>query len=215
MLTSRRDLLKIFTAATAVASAAPAALAVTNGDKYWNRRIQLELEKPPGWHFWSIIDFQVAAAQQVLHEDTPTEAEEILRSPESAPFLVIAKKHASAEGVSSAICAYDENRDGSFPSAVPCLQEALSAYSRFLGGVRIRQGSASTVVPGTLDASAALWEFDFERTSGATNPVAVLTVLSYRPGRMQTMHFMALGAEATHDACVLQASRASVRYSDA
>jgi hypothetical protein len=215
MLTSRRDLLKIFTAATAVASTSPTALAVTSGDKYWNRRIQFELEKPPGWHFWSTIDFQVAAAQQVLHEDTPTEAEEILRSPESAPFLVIAKKHPSAEGVSSAICAYDENRDESYPSAVPCLEEALAAYSRFLGGVKIRQDSASTPVPGTLEASAALWEFDFERTSGAASPVAVLTVLSYRPARMQTIHFMALGADAAQDASVLQASRASVRYSDA
>jgi hypothetical protein len=188
---------------------------MTRGDKYFNRRLQFELEKPSGWYFWSTVDFQAAAAQQVLHEDTPAEAEEILRSPESAPFLVVARKPPNAEGVSSAICAYDEGRDESYPAAVPCLDEALGAYLRFLGGARVRQAAAPTDVPGALEASTALWEFDFERVGGAKDPVAVLTLLAYRPNRMQTIHFMALGAEAARDASVLQASRASVRYSDA
>lgn len=215
MLTSRRDLLRIFAAATAVGATTPAALAITTGDSYWNRRLRLELQKPTGWHFWSTLDFHAAAKQQVLSDDTPPEAEAILRNPEAAPFLVLAKKHPKAAGVSSAVCLYDEVRDETYPAATPCIDEALAAYSRFLVGVSIIRGAIAASVPGALDAASAQWEFDLDRTDGQSCRVSVSTLLSYRPGRMQTCHFMAVGSDAEQDALALQACQASFRYSDA
>lgn len=215
MLTSRRDFLGIFAASSALAAIAPNALARIVGDHYWNRRLQLHLVKPSGWHFWSTLDFHAAAKQQVLHQDTPPEAEAILRNPDAAPFLVVAKLPATASGVSSAICAYDEAREDTYPPVVPCCLEALGAWARFLVGVEVAAPPRMVEVAGAEEAAVFSWAFEFEHANGPGGPVSVTTLLAYRPGRIHTLHFMALGDQSAGDTRLLQESRASVYYGDA
>jgi hypothetical protein len=216
MLISRRELLKFVSAASAVAALTPSALAPTTGDHYSNRRLGFELTKPPGWHFLSTVDFYQAARQQRLRSDVSPEIEAVLRSPDAAPFLVVSKYPADSDAPSSAICAYDEARDESFPpSIVQCLEEALSGYARVLSGARTIGDPGAITVPGAEQAASGLWEFNFELQSGLSSPVKAISLLTLRRGRMHTTHFMAVATSAPDDERLLLTSLATVRYRDA
>jgi hypothetical protein len=216
MLFSRRELLKFLSAASAVDAFAPAVLARTSGDQYWNRRLGFELTKPQGWHFLSTVDFYQAASQQRLRSDVSPETEALLRSPESAPFLVVSKYSADSDAPSSAICAYDEAQDESFPpSMVQCLEEGLKGYARILSGARTIGDPRTITVSGAEQAASGLWEFNFELQSGVSTPVKAISLLTLRKGRMHSTHFMAVTSTASEDEHLLLASLATVRYRDA
>jgi hypothetical protein len=198
-----------------IAASVPAASVLARGDEYWNRRLNLELRKPIGWHYWSTIDFHAAAGQQALRAETPPEAESILRSPDALPFVAIARKPAADPGFSSSIVAYDEERDGSYPPAMECLDMAIAAYSKYLSGAAVVEAAGQARIAGADDAARARWVFDFEIVDGTSCPVKAFTLLAYRSGRMQTFHFMALGEGSAQDERALAQSAASVRYLDA
>lgn len=186
-------------------------MAPTAGNHYWNRRLRLELTKPPDWHFWSVVDFSAASALQQLVDGVPPEAQEILRSPDAAPFLVVAKLGPEDDGLTPCVCAYDEPRDDSCPPVVEALEEAVAGWGRFLADVVVAQATTPVNVPGAREAARTCWSFMYQHADGSCERLLVKTLLIFRGARMHTLQFMRPDGDSSDDDHALARCESSVR----
>jgi hypothetical protein len=189
MLIHRRDFLRLLGFAATVGMAFPASVSKTFGDLYRNKRLSLSLKKPSGWHFLSVVDYQDAVQHHVLAVESP-EVEEILRSPESLPFLVVTKFPAEYDDLNPVITAWDEPIDSAAGSVVDCHLDALRAYKNIVREAQILAEPKRVSIPGADSASRSSWQFVFEHDSGREWLVLLTTLLVYREERMHTFHFM-------------------------
>lgn len=189
MLVGRRDFLKVLASAAAVAAADPAALARTSGDLYVNDRLSLSLVKPVGWHFLSTVDYQAAAGHQLLLVDNP-EVEQILKSPEALPFVVMTKFGAQYDDLNPAICGFSDAIEPGVPNGEPGYHDAaLKAWRWLLPQAEVVSGPKQVDLRG-VPATRSEWRFLYQHDSGRQWTVNVRTLLVFRGERTHTFHLM-------------------------
>jgi hypothetical protein len=206
MLLGRRQLLRLGGMAAVVAAADPLALALTSGDRYFNERLGLSFNKPAGWHFLSVVDFQAAARGQRLAVDDP-DVLQVLQNPDSVPFVVVTKFDAGYTDLNPCITCWGEPIEPDLEGDIDCHQQALRAWARFLPGVSVLAAPTPLTLQCGTAATLSVWRFLFEHDSGRSWHVNARTLLLFRSNRIHTFHFMdadtgesAAGAELTQAA---------------
>lgn len=190
MLAGRRDFLRLFGMATAVAAVDPAAIAHTSGDLYVNGRLSFSLVKPPGWQFLSVVDYQAARQHQLPLVDNP-EVEQILRSPDSLPFVVITKFGPNYDDLNPCIAAWDEPIESDVAETdVGYHSVALSAWAKFLAHFVLLQSPHHVRLRGDVMATRSVWSYLYQHDSGREWTIRVRTLLVFRDNRTHTLHFM-------------------------
>lgn len=120
---SRRGFLQALGASAAALSLDPVATVSTHGDLYRNRRLRIEVTKPPGWEFSSIADFAAVREQTLLLDEfrdgeLPQELHP-LKDPGNLPVFLFEDPRWRAGPFVPAIALYDEPLAGAPPRFRP------------------------------------------------------------------------------------------------
>jgi hypothetical protein len=191
---SRRGFLQALGASAAALSLDPLATVSTNGDLYRNRRIGLEVVKPPGWEFSSISDFAAVREQTLLLDDFqgdgfPEELHPLKDAGNLPVFLFEDPRWRSGQFV-PAIALYDEPLDGAAP------RDERRAHARMVAGLARSYADCRVLdAPSHLALRGATgtwcrWTYVHEIASGERVALDVQSLLVFRVPRVHTWYLV-------------------------
>src|SRR5690606_12895210 len=191
---SRRGFLQALGASAAALSLDPLATVTTSGDSYRNRRIGIEVVKPPGWEFSSIADFAALREQTLLldefdDEDFPEELHPLKDAGNLPVFLFETPRWRSGPFV-PAIALYDGPLDGA-PPRNECRARAR-IVARFVRSDAECRGldAPSPVALRGAAGTWCRWTYVHEIASGERAALDVQSLLVFGAPRVHTSYLV-------------------------
>ncbi|MDR6992904.1 hypothetical protein [Luteimonas sp. 3794] len=166
----------------------------TTGDLYRNRRIGLEVLKPPGWEFSSIADFAAVREQTLLLDEVRGEQfpEELhpLKDVTNLPVFLFENPRWRHGSFVPGIAMYDEPLDGAAP------RHERRAHARMIAGLaqsyadcRVLEAPAYVELRGAK-ATWCRWSYLHEIASGQQAALDVQSLLVFRAPRVHTWYLI-------------------------
>lgn len=191
---SRRGFLQALGASAAALSLDPLATVSTSGDLYRNRRIGIEVTKPPGWEFSSIADFAALREQTLLLDefkggDFPEELHP-LKEPGNLPVFLFEDPRWRSGPFVPAIALYDELLDGAPPgNERRAHARMVSGFSYSYADCRVLEAPSQLSLRGA-SGTRCRWTYLHEIASGERVALDVQSLLVFRAPRVHTWYLI-------------------------
>lgn len=211
MLWSRRSVLQGLAATAASLALDPFHCVVTEGRRYQNLRLGLEVTLPQGWEFGSIADFASLRQRQDLLDEIEDEMHP-LKDPDTLPVFLFEQPRYRRSHFVPAMVLYDE------PLFGPAPNDEARAHMTMLQriGLSYRDleviDSAEPIDLAGTSGTMSRWSYSHELDAKSYDLV-VRTILVFRGDRAHTYHLVdRLSSPRIPDA-VWQELIGSIRYS--
>lgn len=191
---SRRGFLRALGASAAALSLDPLATVSTAGDLYYNRRIGLEVLKPPGWEFSSIADFAAVREQTLLldeirDEDFPEELHP-LKDVGNLPVFLFENPRWRSGNFVPAVALYDEPLDGAPPrNECRAHRRMVAGFAHSYAGCRLLGAPATVSLRGAA-GTLCRWTYVHEVATGEQIALDVQSLLVFREPRVHTWYLI-------------------------